>query len=435
MRISVLSVFPSLYEPFLKTSIIKRAQDASLVNIDVHSFFSYVAPKERIDAPTFGTGAGMLIKPEVVGKAIEDISQAHGKPYTIFFSPQGKKLNQTLLKKIYSQVQERGGHLLLVPSRYEGMDARVEATCADMQVSVGDYVLMGGDVPAMMLMEGLLRLVPGVVGKQESVQEESFSGPFVDYPEYTEPVEWRGMQVPDIVRSGNHGALRKWRKQQAVQGTVRHHFGWLRSHKLDAEQKKLAYGAMPSHYVALCHSQVRIGPDKVEGTTSVTSIDIHDVARSSKTYGVRGVFIVTPLKDQQKIVNLFLNFWNEGPGIDYNKERYEAVHLAQLQPSIELVIQEIEKKEGKRPLVIGTTARSFEQVRRISFYDQELVWEQDRPVLIVFGTGKGFTDAFLMQCDYLLEPVQGLTEFNHLSVRSAIAIVLDRWMGINVKNE
>ena len=86
-------------------------------------------------------------------------------------------------------------------------------------------------------------------------------------------------------------------------------------------------------------------------------------------------------------------------------------------------------------MVIGTTARNFEQVQRISFYDQELVWEQDRPVLIAFGTGKGFTDAFLMQCDYLLEPVQGFTEFNHLSVRSAIAIVLDRWMGINVKNE
>ena len=169
-------------------------------------------------------------------------------------------------------------------------------------------MLMGGDVPAMMLMEGILRLVPGVVGKQESVQEESFSGPFVVYPEYTEPVEWHGIQVPDIVRSGNHGALKQWRKQQAVQSTVRHHFGWLRSHKLDAEQKKLAYGALPPHYVALCHSQVRIGPDKVEGTTSVTSIDIHDVARSSKTYGVRGVFIVTPLKDQQKIVNLFLNF-------------------------------------------------------------------------------------------------------------------------------
>ena len=433
MRISILSVFPNLYKSFLETSIVKKARDASLVTIDAHSFFSYVRPKERIDAPTFGAGAGMLIKPKVVEKAINDIS-SQGKPYTIFFSPQGKRLTQKLLKKIYTKAHA-AGHLLLVPSRYEGMDERVEEQYADLQVSIGDFVLMGGDLPAMILMEGLMRLIPGVVGKQESVAEESFSGPFVDYPEYTEPVEWRGVLVPDIVRSGNHGALRQWRQQQAVQKTVRYHFSWLRSCVLDAEQKKQAYAHMPSHYVALCHSQVRIGPEKLEGTTSVTSIDIHDVARSSKTYGIQGVFVVTPLKDQQKIVNHFLSFWGDGPGIDYNRERYEAVHLVQLQPSIEEVIQAIEQKEGKKPLIIGTTARAIEHVQRITFYDQELVWEQDRPVLLVFGTGKGFTDEFLAKCDYLLESVQGFSAFNHLSVRSAIAIILDRWMGINIKNE
>ena len=434
MHISVLSVFPKLYDSFLETSIIKKAQDASLASIQTHSFFSYVAQKERIDAPTFGHGAGMLIKPEVVGKAIDDISKVHGKPYTVFFSPQGKKLNQRLLKKIYTNVQKTG-HLLLVPSRYEGMDARVEERYADLQVSVGDFVLMGGDLPAMMLIEGLLRLVPGVVGKQESVQEESFSGPFVDYPEYTNPVEWQGLKVPDIVRSGNHGALKRWRQEKAAENTVRHHFSWLRSHSLDQSQKEQARAYIPPHYVALCHSQVRIGPDKQEGTTSVTSIDIHDVARSSKTYDMQGFFVVTPLKDQQKIIQHFLSFWSNGPGITYNKERYEAVSLVQMAPSIDHVIKEIEKKESQRPLIVGTTARSFENVQRITFYDQETVWHHRRPVLLVFGTGKGFTDSFLEQCDYVLEPVQGFSDFNHLSVRSAIAIVLDRWLGINVHNE
>ena len=434
MHISILSVFPKLYDSFLETSIVKRARDASLASIKTYSFFSYVAPRERIDTPTFGHGTGMLIKPEVVGKAIDDISQLHGKPYTIFFSPQGKKLNQRLLKKIYANVQKTG-HLLLVPSRYEGMDARVEEACADMQVSLGDFVLMGGDLPAMMLTEGLLRLVPGVIGKQESVEEESFSGPFVDYPEYTNPVDWRGMRVPDVIRSGNHGALRKWRQEQAIQKTVKHHFSWLRSHSLDSKQKKLSRGYMPPHYVALCHSQVRIGSEKREGTTSVTSIDIHDVARSSKTYGMNGFFVVTPLKDQQKIINHFLSFWEHGPGITYNKERYEAVSLVKMAPSIDQVIQEIEKKEGKLPVIVGTTARSFEHMQHITFYDQERVWEHERPVLLVFGTGSGFTDEFLNKCDYLLEPIQGFSEFNHLSVRSAIAIVLDRWMGINVSNE
>jgi len=434
MHISILSVFPRLYDSFLETSIVKKARDASLVDIDQRSFFDYVEPKERIDAPTFGHGAGMLIKPEVVGKAIDDITAQHGKPYTIFFSPQGKKLNQRLLKKIYHKVQETG-HLLLVPSRYEGMDARVEEQYADLQVSVGDFVLMGGDLPAMMLTEGLLRLLPGVIGKQESVQEESFSGPFVDYPEYTNPVVWHDKEVPAVVRSGNHAALRAWRQEKAADKTVKHHFSWLRSHHLDKAQKMQARSFMPPHYVALCHSQVRIGPERLEGTTSVTSIDIHDIARSSKTYGMNGLFVVTPLKDQQKIVQHFLSFWESGPGIDYNRERYEAVGLVRLAPSIDEVIEAIEKREGKRPIVVGTTARSFESVQRITFYDQELVWQHDRPVLLAFGTGKGFTDDFLARCDYLLEKIEGFSEFNHLSVRSAVAVVLDRWLGINVQNE
>lgn len=436
MHISVLSVFPDLYHSFLDTSIVKKAQESGFVDIKTHSFFAYVALKERIDAPTYGHGAGMLIKPDVVQAGIEDIiQQRQVRPYTIFFSPQGEKLNQRLLKKIYEKVQEHAGNLLLVPSRYEGMDARVEQKYADMQVSVGDFVLMGGDLPAMMLIEGLLRLVPGVIGKQESVKEESFSGAFVDYPEYTQPVEWNGLLVPDVVRSGNHAALKAWRMSVAAEKTVRHHFSWLRSHRLDSAQKELARAYIPPHYVALCHSQVRIGPEKIEGTTSVTSIDIHDVARSSKTYGMQGFFVVTPLKDQQKIVNHFLSFWNTGPGITYNKERYEAVGLVQMAPSVQAAIDAIEKKEKKRPVVIGTTARFVAGVPRITFYDQKTVWASDRPVLLVFGTGKGFTDEFLEQCDYVLESIEGFSVFNHLSVRSAIAIVLDRWLGINVHNE
>src|SRR5205807_629943 len=109
--------------------------------------------------------------------------------------------------------------------------------------------LMGGDLPAMVLLEGLLRLIPGVVGKQESVQQESFSGPFVDYPEYTEPVEWHGVKVPDVVRSGNHEALRQWRSRQAAERTVAGHFGWLRHQSMTPEQKKTVQEMIPSHYI------------------------------------------------------------------------------------------------------------------------------------------------------------------------------------------
>src|SRR5579871_2709639 len=183
MNISILTTFEQLYEPFVHTSLIGRAQDKGIVHVDVQSFFSYVQPKERIDAPTFGPGAGMLIKPEVVQRAVEDKEALHGKAFKIFFSPRGKKLDQHMLQKIANKMQECG-HLMLIPARYEGMDERVEQEYADEIVSVGDFVLMGGDIPAMMLLEGVLRLLPQVVGKQESVERDSFKGPFVDFSSY-----------------------------------------------------------------------------------------------------------------------------------------------------------------------------------------------------------------------------------------------------------
>lgn len=433
MNISILSVFPDLYDSFLKTSLVRKAQEKNIISISTHSFFSFVQPKERIDAPSFGPGAGMIIKPEVVQKGIETIEQEKGSSFKIFFSPHGKKLDQPFLQQLSQKVLEKK-HVMLIAGRYEGMDARVEEYYADAIVSVGDFVLMGGDVPAMMLLEGLLRLVPDVVGKQESVEKESFSGPFVDYPEYTEPVEWQGTKVPEIVRSGNHAAIEQWRNRQAAQRSLVHHFDWLRSYPhLNKEHKELVQQLMPSHYVALCHSEVYIGEDRQAGTTSITSIDIHDIARSSSTYGVKNVFIVTPLLDQQRIAQTLLDFWQTGSGIEYNRSRYDALKNVHLRDSVAHVIQNIENIEGKKPLVVATSARSITNVRTISFFDQSELWGQERPILFLFGTGKGFTDEFLQKCDYLLMPIEGFTGFNHLSVRSAVAIALDRWMGINKK--
>ena len=206
MRITTLTLFPSLYEPFFSTSIIARAVKAGIVSLETQSIFEYREGRKRIDSPTFGPGAGMLLKPDVIQKAIEDQEALHGKAYKIFFSPKGKTLDQPMMRKLAQIVQDKK-HVLLVPARYEGMDARVEEEYADCIVSIGNYVLMGGDIPAMVLMEGVLRLVPGIVGKEESVIEESYTGPFLDYPEYTAPAVWKDKEVPEIVRSGHHGAI------------------------------------------------------------------------------------------------------------------------------------------------------------------------------------------------------------------------------------
>lgn len=430
MNISVLSVFPELYTPFCATSLVGRAQEKGLVSFDVRSFFDCVAPKERIDAPSFGHGAGMLIRPEVVERAVTSQLQQYGPAYKVFFSPQGKKLTQTSMRRIALKAQEIG-HLMLIPARYEGMDARVEQQYADEIVSIGDFVLMGGDLPAMVLLEGVLRLIPGVVGKQESIEKESFTGPFLDYPEYTAPVEWHGMAVPEVVRSGNHAALQSWRQQQAVRKTLKNHFDWLRSHELAPSEKELVQLQVPPHYVALLHTDVLIGNDKQPGTTSVTSIDIHDIARSSATYGIKGFMIVTPLEDQKRIVSTLLDFWKHGPGIAYNRVRHDAVKAVQISNNLDEVIEAIREREGVEPLIVGTSARQLAHQQAITFYDQGLVWQHNRPVLFIFGTGRGLRQECIDRCDFLLPPVGGLTEFRHLSVRSAVAIILDRWLGLN----
>ena len=432
MNISILSVFPQLYQPFLQTSLIRRAQEQKLVQFNLADFFSFVAPKERIDSPTFGHGAGMLIKPDVVQKGIEMLESNHGKAYKIFFSPHGKKLDQKLLTQIADDLKARE-HLMLIPARYEGMDARVEEFYADQVISVGDFVLMGGDLPAMTLLEGLLRLIPGVVGKQESVTADSFSGPFVDYPEYTMPVTWQGKEVPEVVRSGNHAAIAAWRAIQAIERTINGHFKWLSEHQLSATQKKTVLEAIPNHYVALMHSEVVTGDGDRVGNTSVTSIDIHDIARSAKTYGIKNYFIVTALLDQQKIVRKLLDFWQTGGGVDYNASRHEAVKQVELVDALQIAIDYIERKEGIKPLIIATSARVSDHAKEITYHDQGIVWSQKRPVLLIFGTGRGLAPELLARCDYLLVPVEGLTSYNHLSVRSAVAIILDRWLGLNIK--
>ena len=430
MRISALTLFPALYEPFVRTSLVARAIDSEIVSISVEDLFSFVGPKKRIDSPSFGHGSGMLLRPEVIEQAITAQEHKYGPSYKIFFSPQGKKLDQEMLSKLASILHEKK-HLMLIPARYEGMDARVEQEYADCVLSIGDYVLMGGDLPAMVFMEGVLRLIPGVIGKEDSVREESFSGAFVDYPEYTAPITWRGHEVPEIVRSGNHEALRDWRKNEAAKTSVINHFQWVRSHISDREDKRRAAQFIPSHYVILMHDQVLVDTDR-EGTSSLTSLDIHDIARSATTYGIKNYFIVTPLVDQQRIAQKLLTFWQTEVGIEYNPQRHKALASVKLVSSLDEALAQINQIEASEPLLLGTSAKESTGIPRLTYSDQEKVWSCSRPIAIVLGTARGLAPSVLNRCDYLLGPIEGFSEYNHLSVRSAAAVILDRWLGINL---
>lgn len=432
MNISLLTVFGQIYESFLKTSLIARAQQKGLISFDIQEFFSFCKPPERIDTTTYGPGAGMVIKPNVVEQAIESQEKKYGKAFRIFLSPQGKKLDQFLAKEI-AEIFLQQKHLMLVSSRYEGMDSRVEEVYADLMVSVGDVVLMGGDIPAMMLLETILRYVPGVVGKEESVACESFVGPFLDYPHYAPPVCWKGLHVPDIIRSGDHAKIDQWRTEKAAEKTVFTHFDWLSSYPLTTKQKMISYPFIPSHYAVLMHDEVVVDEDGRVGSTSITTLDIHDIARSANTYGIKHFFIVTTLDDQKKIAEKLLSFWHSEEGKKYNPNRAQAISHVSVVSSLSEVVLTIENMEKREPLVITTSAQIHQDIKQITYHDQSLVWALKKPILFVFGTGRGLSDQLLKKSDFVLVPIEGFSSFNHLSVRSAAAILFDRWLGINPK--
>ncbi len=431
MKISLLTVFPKLYDQFLTTSLIARASQQSLVDIACYRFSDFCQPKERIDAPTSGPGSGMVIKPEVVERVLTHVEREKGKGLRIFFSPQGTKLTQRLASQLAERLlqSQSSPHLILVCPRYEGMDERVEQEYADEVISIGDYVLMGGDLPAQVFLEVLLRYVPGVVGSQESVTHDSFTGPFLDHPVYGPPATWHGQSVPEMVTGGNHAAIAAWRKKQAAQKTVLKRFDWFAAYAHKADDLAVARACIPPHYVVLMHDDVLLKGGAV-GKTSIASLDIHDIARSCSTYGVKHYFIVSSLVDQQSILQEFLKFWGSEEGRLYNQSRYDAVNRIIAVRSFDEVISKIEELERCQPLLVATSAKCHEHQQMICYRDQGLVWQHQRPVLLIFGTGQGLAPSIVDRADFLLIPVGGMTTYNHLSVRSAAAIVLDRWLGL-----
>ncbi|MCB1215398.1 MAG: tRNA (guanosine(37)-N1)-methyltransferase TrmD, partial [Deltaproteobacteria bacterium] len=212
MQFDLLTIIPQAIEPYLQASLLGKAQMAGLLNLKIHDLRSWAKDKHRrVDDETFGGGEGMVFKPEPLVAAIEEITQGYQKGQVIYLSPQGRPLDQALVKEL-SDYQE----LLLICGRYEGIDERVIQGWVDQEISLGDFVLAGGELPALAVVEAVSRLVPGVVGKEESVRQDSFEAGLLEYPHYTRPQEFRGKKVPEVLLSGNHQEIQKWRQAQAL---------------------------------------------------------------------------------------------------------------------------------------------------------------------------------------------------------------------------
>lgn len=214
MKIDVLTLFPGMFSGPLDESIVKRAREAGILNLGIHNLRDWTHDRHKtVDDRPFGGGPGMLLKPEPIFEAVEQL--AGEKTKVILLCPQGRKFDQNIARELANEE-----HVLLVCGSYEGFDERIREALADDELSIGDFVLTNGALPAMVVIDAVTRLLPGVLGHDESAKDESFSDGMLEYPHYTRPAEFRGMKVPDVLLSGNHAEIAKWREQQARQRTA-----------------------------------------------------------------------------------------------------------------------------------------------------------------------------------------------------------------------
>ncbi|MEW6679459.1 MAG: tRNA (guanosine(37)-N1)-methyltransferase TrmD [bacterium] len=210
MRIDVLTLFPEIFKGPLDVSIIKRAREKGILDIQIHNLRDFSENKhKKVDDYPYGGGPGMVIKPDVLFRAIE----AQGKGYVIYLSPQGIVLNQGLAYELAKK-----GQIIFLCGHYEGIDERVK-TMLDLELSIGDYITTGGEIPCLVAIDVIARFIPGVLGNPESLKDESFASSSLESPQYTRPYEFRGMRVPDILLSGDHKKIEEWRKEKAKELT------------------------------------------------------------------------------------------------------------------------------------------------------------------------------------------------------------------------
>jgi tRNA (guanine37-N1)-methyltransferase len=215
MRIDILTLFPGMFDAVFGASIIKRAISAKRVNIHIHNIRDYSRDKhKKVDARPFGGGPGMVLEPAPVFDALEHVKKLNKGAKVILVSPQGTLFKQDIAHKL-----SRKKALILVSGHYEGLDERIRAVIDD-EISIGDYVLTGGELPAMVIADAVVRLIPGVLGHEESSKEESFADGMLEYPQYTRPSAYKNMKVPEVLLSGNHKMIKDWRRKKSIMRTI-----------------------------------------------------------------------------------------------------------------------------------------------------------------------------------------------------------------------
>jgi tRNA (guanine37-N1)-methyltransferase len=235
MRFDVLTLFPELFSSFLKETILGRAVKAGLVDIRLVNIRSFARGRHLVtDDSPFGGGEGMVMKPGPVSRALDSIDRTKDRSLVLLLTPQGRTFDQPLAWDLSRMEQ-----IILICGRYEGVDERIRTTCVDMELSIGDFVLSGGEMAAMVVIEAVSRLVPGVLGGEKSSQEDSFEDGLLEYPQYTRPRVFKNQEVPEILLSGDHEKIRVWRRTESLKRTLERRPDLLKKAKLTEEDKRI----------------------------------------------------------------------------------------------------------------------------------------------------------------------------------------------------
>lgn len=235
IRIDLVTIFPDIFDGVLNTSIVKRGRDRGLLDIRPVDLRDFTTDRQRqTDDTPFGGGAGMVMKPDPLFRCVESLSEGVPAPRVILTSPAGAPYNQRKAEEFAACP-----HLIILCGRYEGVDDRVREHLVTDEVSLGDFILTGGEIAAMAILDSVARLIPGVLGREESAEEESFSEGLLEYPQYTRPAAYRAWSVPDVLLGGNHEAIRRWRRKESIRRTLLHRPDLLDAHAFTPEDRRL----------------------------------------------------------------------------------------------------------------------------------------------------------------------------------------------------
>lgn len=235
IRFDVLSIFPDMFSSPLNYSLLKKAQDKDLIEIFIHNIRDWAEDKHKMtdDAP-YGSGCGMVMKVGPVDKALVTVKKKEMNPLVILMTPQGELFNQRIAAELATKRQ-----IVIICGRYEGVDERIRRHLADREISIGDYILTGGELSALILIDAVSRFVPGVLGNMRSVEGDSFSDGLLEYPQYTRPADYKGWKVPDVLLSGNHAQIENWRREESLRKTYRRRPDLLRKARLSPTDKEI----------------------------------------------------------------------------------------------------------------------------------------------------------------------------------------------------